>query len=271
MVSKPLTLFVLLATAGNHILKTVAQRQHSSDVHELRSRLRCSSAQLLGDVAAVCVVPISTVFRAQILGRAASASQSPTSFEMVQEACLGLALAFLSAWFFKRVLPYMKEVVLPAAQPTKGACSAEFSPQNGLATSSPWSIVTLLSRLRQIGRRCIQRRRLYIHKALTLLDNIVPSVCGKSSPLESRLPRASAPGSHGMHDWHEALPAGFLMPVDVAACRSAPELTESLQRLLADRWWEMEGGVPLSLESVPEDECLADDSLLQSLPECPCW
>jgi len=256
MVRKPLSLFVFIATAGNSLFKAVGQR-HSDSLRELsqRSRVQGSAAQLLGDVAVVCVVPVTSIFRARILGQSVPESQSLTSFEIAKEVCLCLFLALLSAWFLKRVLAHGKQVVLPAAQPTKRACSAEHSPQKGLTTSSPWNLRTLLARPWQIGRRCVQRRRLYIHKAVTRLEGILPSLCASQSLLASRLPRASAPGSHGLHDWHEALPAGFLMPVEVAACRSPPEVRVSLMRLLADRWWELDAGLS-PLESVPEDDYL---------------
>jgi hypothetical protein len=45
------------------------------------------------------------------------------------------------------------------------------------------------------------------------------------------------------------------MPVEVAACQAAPEVRGALERLLADRWWENESGLPI-LELVPEDECV---------------
>jgi hypothetical protein len=48
------------------------------------------------------------------------------------------------------------------------------------------------------------------------------------------------------------------MPVEVALCRYSPEVSVVLQRLLADRWWELEDPAPM-LETVPEDECLMVD------------
>lgn len=253
MVRKPLTFFVLLAASGNRLFKAVAQRHHTTGVQELSPRSRLQAAQLLGDITAVCVVPVTSVFRGRILGL------SPP--DIAQEACLGLFLALLSAWLCKYILPYRNEA-FSAKQPTKGACPTESSPQNGLKVSSVWALLQWLS-------RPWQRRRLYLHKALSLLQGIDPFsvLCGSLSPLAARMPRSSAPGSHGVHDWHEALPAGFLMPLEVAACRSPPEVSSAIQRLLADRWWDLEGGVPM-LEPVPEDECLTLDELpLENLRE----
>lgn len=211
--------------------------------------------QFLGDVALACAVPVTSVVRARILGSSAPSSQSMTSLELVKEVLLGIALALLFACFLKRALSHYK-AVSSAAQPTKGACPAEGSPQKGLTSQRPWNLWTCLARPWQFGRRCVQRRRLYLHKALSRLEGILPSLCASSSPLAAQLHRAISPGSHGVHDWHEALPAGFLMPLEVAAVRSPPEVAAPLQRLLADRWWALEVEQVL-LESVPEDECLA--------------
>lgn len=144
-----------------------------------------------------------------------------------------------------------------AVQPTKGACSAGDSPQKGLNTCS---LEEFLQKIRtrpwQIGRRCVQRRRLYIHKAASRLEGILlacPAPYGAS-----RRSRASTPGSHGVHDWHEASPAGFLMPLEVAACRSSPADVGRIQRLLADRWDDLQDRRD-PLESVPEDQCLQDE------------
>lgn len=252
-----MTLFVLFATSGNRFLKAVAQRHTSMSV---QGSLPASTVQLLGDVAVVCVVPVTSVFRAQIFAQSVPASQTPTSYEIAKEACLCLALALIAVFFLKRVLPRWTQVALMAVQPTKGACSADDSPQKGLNT---YSLEEFLRKMRtrpwQIGRRCVQRRRLYIHKAISRLEGILlacPAPYGAS-----RRPRASTPGSHGVHDWHEASPAGFLMPVEVAACRSSPEDVGTIQRLLADRWDDLQDRRD-PLESVPEDQCLQDEPVL---------
>lgn len=258
MVRKPLTLFVLLATTGNRFFKAVAHRHQTTSLVEIssKSRVHGSATQILGDVAAaVCAVPVTSVFCGRLLGQTSAASQDLTSMEIAVEVCLSFVLTLVSAWLFKYAGRRWKEGALCSAQPAKGACSAKNSPQNGLTSSIHRKLFHWLTQPWRLGRRCLQRRRLYIHKAVTCFDGIVPWLCGSQSPLASRVPRACKPGSHGMHDWHEALPAGFLIPLEVAACRSPPEVSAALQRLLADRWWEMEDGVPL-LESVPEDECL---------------
>jgi len=259
MVHKPLALFLFLASGGD---EAVGQRQSTSLQHlSPRKGLQGSPVQLLGDVALACAVPVTSAVGARILGLSAPSSQSMTSLELAKEVLLGITLAFLFACFLKRALSHYK-VVLSTAQPTKGACSAEGSPQKGL-TSLPGHLWTWLARPWQFGRRCVQRRRLHashakmlLAKALSRLEGILPSLCASSSPIAAQLHRASSPGSHGVHDWHEALPAGFLMPRDVAAVRSPPEVAAPLQRLLADRWWALEVEQVL-LESVPEDECLA--------------
>lgn len=271
MARKPLTFFVFLATSGSSFFKAAAQRQQSASLQEFsRGRLQGSAAQLISDAAVVCVIPITSVFRGRILGQSVPASETLTSVEIVKEVCLAIILALLSALVLKIAVPNRMQVQSPAVQPTKGACSAAASPQNGLATCLLWSPWTWLSHLWQLGRRCQQRRRLYIHKTVTRLEGILPSLeCLSSTgiPLRRDLPRACAPGSHGLHDWHEALPAGFLTPIEVAACRSPPEVCAFLQRLLADRWWELEMPQP-PLESVPEDECLLlEESPAPEFPE----
>lgn len=256
MVRKPLTFFVFLASSGENFFKVAGQRQQSASLEGLspRDRLDGSATRFLTDAAVVCVVPVTSVFRARILGQPVPAAETWTTLEIAQEACLAILLTLLSAWLLKRVLPSCKQVALPAAQPTKGACSADPSPKNGLATCSCFSVQTLLTRHWQLGQRCVQRRRLYMYKLMEKLEGILPSLLG-SSPLSARLPRTSAPGSHGLQDFHEAAAAGFLMPVEVAACRSPPEVCAVVQRLLSDRWEELACSLP-SLESVPEDACL---------------
>jgi hypothetical protein len=76
-----------------------------------------------------------------------------------------------------------------------------------------------------------------------------------------------------LNDFHEALFSGFLMPTEVAACRSDPVVCDLLQRLLEDRWWAVQ--VPDCLESVPEEsatwpveELLQSEEELLSSEEC---
>jgi len=269
MVRKPLTLFVLIASTGNRFFKAGADRHQTSSLQELscRDRLQKPATQLLGNAAAVvCMAPIASLFRAQIVSQSEPMAATLTSFEIVQEAFVAIALMLLSAWLVKQVLTHWSQVVSPAGQPTKGACPAASSPYKGLNTSSRWGLWALLTYPCHFCRRKVQRRRLYLHAAVTRLENILPSLCGSSS----RLCRPSERGSHGLHDWHEALPKGFLMPVEVAACRSPPEVRASLSRLLADRWWELD--VPqLMLETVLEDECLVvDEPLVEEVwPDLP--
>jgi len=272
MAPKPLTLFVLLATAGSRFREAVAypsHRQHSG-LQELSpqsglSRFQGSAAQLLGDVAVVCVIPITSMFRAR------AETQTTSSLEMAKDVFLGFALALIVSRIFKRsfaTFTHHEKVAVPAAQPTKGACSAETSPKKGLTTLSLWNVRKLLALPWQFGRRCVQRRRLYLHKAVARLEKILPSLCAEPAPLD-RVPRIYERGSHGMHDWHEASPKGFLLPLDVAACRSPPEMAASLQRLIGDRLWVLEGNDPM-LDSVAEDEYLMldeDKPALEDLPD----
>lgn len=258
MALRPFALFLLIGpAAGNQVSKTMTERaQHSGkELQELswRSGPQGATSQLLYDLAVVSIVPVMAAFGAKVVGQ----SEMQPLFE-IKEVCLGFTLALLMGWFLKRTLPYGKQVALPAAQPMKRACSADCSPHKGLTTTSRWNPLQCPARLWQFGRRCVQRRRLYLHSAVVRLEDILPSPFGSPSPLAARLSRRSAAGSHGLHDWHEALPAGFLMPVEVAACRSPPEVSAILQRLLADRWWELEVG-QTTMESVPEDTCLVDD------------
>lgn len=258
MAPKPSTLFVLIAAAGSKFFKAEAEQYISvgrSDVSPW-SRIHSSMVHFLSDFAMISVVPATSVLRAR---STASEAESLTSLAIAKEVGLTLILTLLSGWFVLQILPHWIQVAWPAGQPTKGACPAGFSPQKGLTTLLSWGPWTWPGRVHDFIRRRVQRRRLYIYRALVRLESIVPWLCGSPSPLTARheSQRASAPRSHGMHDWHEAKSKGFLMPVDVAACRSSPEVSAALQRLVADRWWFLEVPEP-PLESVPEDECLLD-------------
>merc|ERR1712070_35148 len=122
----------------------------------------------------------------------------------------------------------------------------------------PWKFV----------RRCIQWRRIYMHQAmewfkvflsfLLKFKAAVKGFLGTPDPVQDCLAQPSSLGSHGMHDWHEAMPTGFLMPLEVAACRSHPDVCDFVQRLLADRWEDMENE-KARLSSVPEDEMLESE------------
>jgi len=248
MVSKPLTLFVLSVTVIISLFESGAEHQPAS-LPELsfHSRLQGPTAQLLGNAAVVGM---------------ASAATTLTSSEIAKEVCVTAGLMLLSAWLVRQVLAQRRQVVSLAGQPTKGACLSASSPHKGLATSSRCGLEALLTYPWRFCRWYMQRRRLYLHAAVTRLEGILPSLCGSSRPLDAHLRRPCEPRSHNLHDFHEALPKDFLMPLEVAACRSPPEVSTSLQRLLADRWWELED--PHLLESVPEDERLVlDDAVLE--------
>jgi len=104
--------------------------------------------------------------------------------------------------------------------------------------------------------RLWQRRRLLANK-VERLERFIPSLCGSTQqPLSARVARASVPNSHNLHDWHEAAAARFLMPLEVAACRTDPEVCEHVQRLLADRWDIWDGDC---LEPIPENDALFCD------------
>jgi len=291
MVPKPLTFFVLIASAGNRFLQAAAERHPTASFPEVSCRrcLQGPTAHLIGNVAMVCIAPI--VLRGQL-------GQSTSTVTTVTSLVISL-LALLSSWF-------LRQMVSPAGQSIVGACSgtwhkvpgaipgtwhqllplpvpdtwyqvpryvvpayADHSGQKGLATSSRWCLSTLPAYLWQLGRQCVQRRRLYLHATNTHFESILSLVAFPSQlapPFFSTSDRRTIckEGSHGLHEFHEALPKGFLMPLDVAACRSAPEVSSTLQRLLADRWWEHENPQP-SLESVPEDECLMWNAQLDEL------
>lgn len=246
-------------------MKAAAQRLQHASLEGLspRDRLDSSASQVLSDVALVCVVPITSVFRARILGQSVPASETMTAFDIVKEVCLALLLTLLSALFLKRVLPQWKQVACSGVQPTKGACTSEFSPKNGLYLLWRQQVARPL----KFARRCIQRRRLYMHQAMERFEGFVPSLLGTPDPLQAHYARPSSHGSHGMHDWHEARPAGFLMPLEVAACRSHPDVCGIVQRLVADRWDEM-SGQPVLLTSVPEDDVLLFDQDAEDDEEC---
>jgi len=232
MAPKPLTLFVCIATASSRFFQAGAERPQASSPVEISSR-KGPTAQFLANAAMVCMAPVCMD---RLLGQPAAR----------------ITVALLSAWLLWQVFGLGGQLVSPAGQPTKGACSVKFSPHKGLASFSPQDLCMLPSYVWQLCRRIVQRRRLYVHAILAYLDGILSYRVG--SPSASDVRRATCdPGSHGLHDFHEALPMGFLMPLQVAACRTQPEVSVMLQRLLADRLWELENPQP-ALESVPEDE-----------------
>lgn len=261
MASKPLALFVLIASTGKQLFKVGAERHQASGLQDLscRSRLPIPTAELLGKAAVVGMAPIASVVRSQLNGQSEANAEPMTAAELVQEVCMAIALTLLSAWIVKQFLTYWRQVVWPAGQPTKGACAVASSSHNELNTSSRWGLWAFLTCPWRFCKRKVQRRRLYAHAVVAYLEGILPRLCGSSS----RLPRASEWRSHGLHDFHEALPKGFLMPMEVAACRTQPEVSQALQRLLADRWWELDDPQPM-LETVFEDETLMLD---EPLPE----
>lgn len=199
------------------------------------SKQKGPTAQFIANAAMVCIAPVCV------------------NRWLVQPAAR-ITIALLSAWLLWQVFGLGGQLVSSAEQPTKGACSAKLSPNKGLASFSLQDLCMLPAYALQLCRRIVQRRRLYIHAALKYLDGILSYRVG--SPAASEVRRATChAGSHGLHDFHEALPIGFLMPLEVAACRTQPEVSVMLQRLLADRLWELEDPQPC-LESVPEDEYL---------------
>jgi len=234
MAPKPLTLFVCIATASNRFFQAGAERPQAGSLPEISCR-KVPTAQFLGNAAMVCMAPVCMD---RLLGQPAAR----------------IIVALLSAWFLWQVFGRGSQPVSPAGQPTKGACSAKLSPHKGLASFSPQDLCMLPAYFWQLCRRIVQRRRLYIHAVRAYLDGILSYRVGSPSAGEVRRATSDA-GSHGLHDFHEALPMGFLMPLQVAACRTQPEVSVMLQRLLADRLWELENPQP-ALESVPEDEYL---------------
>lgn len=148
-------------------------------------------------------------------------------------------LVVLSGFLLWRRVPSQKD-----ASPTADVQLAQ-------PLDSPSLVCSLWTRL----RRLYQRRRLYAHSVVEGLVRVATFIFRRRSSFSARQ-RASAPGAHDVHDWHEALPEGFLMPVEVAACRSSPEVSSHLQRLLEERWRVLEEDSEAPLESVPECSCL---------------
>lgn len=276
MVRNVSTILVFAATCGDRFLEAVAQQRETTSIPEspLCDRLIGSRCPALGDITVARVVPVTTLsfLIMRSLGQSAPTPETSTYSEIAKEIFLAIILTLLPLLFIKQVIPHWKEVVLPARQPTAWADPVKPSPQNVLITCSTCSWKCLARWLAypwQLGRRCVQRRRLYIHHVVSLmarLETVLPSLFAPPSPL-TRLRHQSAPGSHNLHDWHEAAPAKFLMPVEVAACRSPPEVCALLERLLGERWWDLECPQP-PLESVPENDCLVlEEELPYDLPE----
>lgn len=124
-----------------------------------------------------------------------------------------------------------------AVQPIKGA---EAAAAKGHASCTARDVTHILMAPWRRLRDHMGRRRVYAQKAAAKLEGFLPSLLGPIDPLASRLRKPCTQGSHGIHDWHEASPVGFLVPVEVAACRTAPEVAKRVHRLVADRWWVLE-------------------------------
>merc|ERR1711924_407853 len=109
-----------------------------------------------------------------------------------------------------------------------------------LASTSLGRIASIRLMLRQL----VQKRRIYLHKAR---EHFALSSRGSVSPLKQRLLSCSqsSPGSHGVHDWHEAASNGFLTPLEVAQCRTDPDMVLHVERLLENRWAALEDGLEL--------------------------
>lgn len=262
MAPNPLTLFVFITTAGNRIFKAAADRQQSGDLPDIcnRGRPDSSSAQLLGN-AVVCIAPIASVLRSQFFSQSVLGDAPMKVLDLVREAFTGLCLLLLSAWLLQHLPGCAKQVDANSDErPLQQSCSKSCAPQHGVTLRYGLPLTLLLGlwnlpyELVLFARRHWMRRRLYLHATVTRFEKVLPSMCA-TQPLGVRLPRPCQPGSHGLHDWHEAHPRGFLMPTAVAACREAPELRGPLQRLLADRWWALEEIQPM-LEPISEDECV---------------
>jgi len=137
-----------------------------------------------------------------------------------------------------------------AVQPIKGA---EAAAAKGHASCTAYDVTHILMAPWRRLRYHMARRRVYAQKAAAKLEGFLPSLIGSVDPLASRLRKPCTQGSHGIHDWHEASPVGFLTPVEVAACRTAPEVARRVHRLVADRWWVLEEP-PEMLFTIFEDE-----------------
>lgn len=148
-----------------------------------------------------------------------------------------------------------------AVQPIKGAEAAAakaIDPSQGHASCTARDVMHILMAPWRRLRYHMVRRRVYAQKAAAKLEGFLPSLLGPVDPLTSKLRKSCRQGSHGIHDWHEASPVGFLTPVEVAACRSAPEVARRVHRLVADRWWVLEEP-PEMLFTIFEDEDTYED------------
>jgi len=249
-----ISMLALIFAARGHLLQVSADREDAHDVQTLPAlSLKTPAIQPTAQVAMLPAALAASglyVLRAQVFGQAAFESSTA-------EISMEIALILLAIWLGRKAFVLSRETGQQpsAAQPSKRASSARPSASSKARTFTLRASPICLLRF---GRRVVQRRRLYIHAVSARLEGLVPALCGTPEPLASRLPRSSAPGSHGLHDWHEAAASGFLMPTEVAACRTDPIVCSRLQRLLADRWWALE--VPEQLEPIPEDRmCIAGE------------
>lgn len=122
------------------------------------------------------------------------------------------------------------------------------------ATSTGYGAGSIISSGRQ---RRAQKRRHSLRHALDQLRDVVRSVSAGSSGdvADQELPRYGTRANVapcGLYNFHAAA-RGFLLPVEVAACQYAPDVSEHLQRLLEDRWAVLAtGGFTVPLASIPE-------------------
>lgn len=108
------------------------------------------------------------------------------------------------------------------------------------------------------GDRCrlrrTLRRRLH-HRALEQLHGVVSSIyCTEATcrNITQVLPKVRRSG-RGAANFHIDLGPGNLLPVEVAACQYAPDVSEHLRWLLEDRWDIVKSGLGDNwLASIPE-------------------
>jgi len=127
-----------------------------------------------------------------------------------------------------------------------------------LRKDSPKSLAQKQTSLVQLGKSMrwhMQRRRLYVKWAADRVDEKLDYAWRAVVPMRPQTVLARAMPEHavrGVHSYHAASPADFVLPPDVIACSYMPDpgVRAHTVRLLKDRWTS--DAMPLA--PIPEHE-----------------
>jgi len=114
------------------------------------------------------------------------------------------------------------------------------------ARNRPKALVTDCQSVRISGGKSRRNSRKKLRlSAYEHLQDVLDSL-GDSSTVDEDLEAADSPRSRvpsrSLYHFHASSGVDILLPVEVAACQYAPDVSEHLQRLLADRWAALESG-----------------------------